>query len=69
MPNRPRAVTVGEGLAVLVAQPGPLEDSPVFERGAGGAEANVAAVLTQLGVPTAWISRVGDDGFGRYLVR
>lgn len=69
MSTRPRAVTVGEGLAVLVAQPGPLEDSTAFERGAGGAEANVATVLTQLGVPTAWISRVGDDGFGRYLVR
>ncbi|MFI6869798.1 sugar kinase [Nocardia sp. NPDC050406] len=69
MPARPRAVTVGEGLAVLVAQPGPLEDSRSFDRGAGGAEANVAAVLTQLGVETAWISRVGDDGFGRYLVR
>ncbi|NNH75299.1 sugar kinase [Nocardia uniformis] len=69
MSSRPRAVTVGEGLAVLVAQPGPLEDSPAFERGAGGAEANVATVLTQLGIETAWISRVGDDGFGRYLVR
>ncbi len=64
-----QAVTVGEGLAVLIARPGPLEDSPVFERGAAGAEANVAGVLTQLGVPTAWVSRVGDDGFGRYLVR
>ncbi|WP_245677642.1 sugar kinase [Nocardia acidivorans] len=64
-----RAVTIGEGLAVLIARPGPLEDSPTFERGAGGAEANVATVLAQLGVPTAWISRVGDDGFGRYLVR
>ncbi len=62
------AVTVGEGLAVLVAHPGPLEDSETFERTAGGAEANVAAVLAQLGVDTAWISRVGDDGFGRYLI-
>ncbi|MFI9511065.1 sugar kinase [Nocardia sp. NPDC052566] len=65
---RPRAVTVGEGLAVLVAHPGPLEESETFERTAGGAEANVATVLAQLGVDTAWISRVGDDGFGRYLV-
>lgn len=64
---RPRAVTIGEGLAVLVARPGPLEDSENFERTAGGAEANVATVLTQLAVDAAWISRVGDDGFGRYL--
>ena len=68
-PDRPRAVTVGEGLAVLVARPGPLADSDLFERTAGGAEANVATVLAQLNVDAAWISRVGDDGFGRYLLR
>ncbi|MGW4848982.1 sugar kinase [Nocardia brasiliensis] len=66
--TRPRAVTVGEGLAVLVAQPGPLEESDTFERTAGGAEANVATVLPQLGVDTAWLSRIGSDGFGRYLI-
>ncbi|MEU8895649.1 sugar kinase [Nocardia sp. NPDC048505] len=60
-------MTVGEGLAVLVARPGPLEESETFERTAGGAEANVATVLAQLGVEATWLSRVGDDGFGRYL--
>lgn len=65
----PRAVCVGEGLVVLVAEPGPLEDSDTFHRMSGGAEANVASVFAQLGVDAAWISRVGDDGFGRYLVR
>ncbi|GGK67357.1 sugar kinase [Nocardia camponoti] len=65
---QPRAVTVGEGLAVLVAAPGPLEASDSFDRSAGGAEANVATVLAQLDVSAAWLSRVGDDGFGRYLV-
>ncbi|MGF6889053.1 2-dehydro-3-deoxygluconokinase [Nocardia sp. GAS34] len=68
-PPRIRAITVGEGLAVLIARPGPLEDSLTFDRTAGGAELNVATVLTQLGIGTAWVSRVGDDGFGRYLVR
>ncbi|MGY0498013.1 sugar kinase [Nocardia sp. FBN12] len=66
--TQPRAVTVGEGLAVLIAGAGPLEQSAQFDRGAGGAEANVAVVLAQLGVSAAWLSRVGDDGFGRYLV-
>ncbi len=66
---RPSAVTLGEGLAVLVARPGPLEDSATFERTAGGAEANVATVLAQLDIGAGWISRVGNDGFGRYLVR
>lgn len=64
----PRAVCVGEGLVVLVAEPGPLEDSATFHRSAGGAEANVARVFRELGVDASWISRVGDDGFGRYLV-
>lgn len=68
-PIRPRAVTLGEGLAVLIAQPGPLEDSATFDRAAGGTEANVAMVLAQLDVEAGWISRVGNDGFGRYLVR
>jgi 2-dehydro-3-deoxygluconokinase len=68
-PAQPAAVTVGEGLAVLVAQPGPLEDSATFDRTAGGAEANVATVLAQLDVDAGWISRVGNDGFGRYLLR
>jgi 2-dehydro-3-deoxygluconokinase len=60
---------LGEGLAVLIAQPGPLEDSATFDRTAGGAEANVATVLAHFDVDAAWLSRVGDDGFGRYLVR
>ncbi|MDT5323666.1 MAG: 2-dehydro-3-deoxygluconokinase [Mycobacterium sp.] len=66
---RPRAVTIGEGLAVLVARPGPLEDCESFERTAGGAESNVATVLAQLDIAAGWISRIGDDGFGRYLVQ
>jgi 2-dehydro-3-deoxygluconokinase len=53
----------------LVARPGPLEDSATFDRMAGGTEANVAMVLAQLEIEAGWISRVGDDGFGRYLVQ
>jgi 2-dehydro-3-deoxygluconokinase len=63
------AVCIGETMAVLVPeQPGPLEDSEVFRRGVGGAESNVASALSALGVPTAWISRVGADGFGRLVI-
>lgn len=67
--SSPRVVCVGEGLVVLVAEPGALEDSASFSRSAGGAESNVARVLTQLDVSAAWVSRVGDDGFGRYILR
>ncbi|OIV39100.1 sugar kinase [Mangrovactinospora gilvigrisea] len=67
-PTAPRAVCVGETMAVLVPEtPGPLEHSASFRRMFGGAESNVARGLAALGVPAAWLSRVGDDGFGRHI--
>lgn len=71
-PARPqprRAVTFGEALVVLVqSDPGPLEDSAGFTRSLGGAELNVAVGLVAHGVETSMITRVGNDGFGRYVV-
>ncbi|MEV7023641.1 sugar kinase [Kitasatospora sp. NPDC093558] len=68
-PGPPAAVCVGESMAVLLPdRPGPLEAVDTFRLSVGGAESNVAGVLAALGVPTAWISRVGDDGFGRRLL-
>lgn len=56
-------------MAVLLpAAPGPLEDVEVFRRSVGGAESNVACGLAAHGIPAAWLSRVGDDGFGRRLL-
>jgi 2-dehydro-3-deoxygluconokinase len=54
-------------VTLLPEQPGPLEDAGLFRRGFGGAESNTACVLAALGVPAAWVSRVGADGFGRLL--
>lgn len=63
------AVCLGESMAVLIPEhAGPLEHAESFRRGFGGAESGVACGLAALGVPAAWLSRVGDDGFGRYLV-
>jgi 2-dehydro-3-deoxygluconokinase len=63
-----QVVCIGESMATLVPEaPGPLETVERFQRGVGGAESNVACGLAALGVPAAWISRVGDDGFGRLL--
>ncbi|MEE1782013.1 sugar kinase [Streptomyces sp. SP17BM10] len=68
-PGPPAAVCVGESMAVLLPdRPGPLEAVDSFRLSVGGAESNVAGALAALGVPTAWISRVGDDGFGRRLL-
>lgn len=67
-PSAPPHVTcLGEALIVLSAQRGPLERSSTFTRGAAGAEMNVATTLAALGIATSVITRVGDDGFGRYL--
>jgi 2-dehydro-3-deoxygluconokinase len=63
----PHITCLGEALIVLSAQRGPLETSSTFTRGAAGAEMNVATTLAALGVATSVITRVGDDGFGRYL--
>jgi 2-dehydro-3-deoxygluconokinase len=58
----------GEALTVLVQQqPGPLEHAETFGRSLGGAEANVAIALAGLNTPSSVVTRVGDDGFGRYI--
>ncbi|MFJ7207031.1 sugar kinase [Streptomyces sp. NPDC098789] len=63
-----QAVCLGESMAVLLADgPGPLDTVGAFRPSVGGAESNVACALASLGIPSAWISRVGDDGFGRRL--
>src|SRR2546425_7474716 len=65
----PRVVCIGESMAVLLPDvPGPLESVGSFALSVGGAESNVACALSALGVPSAWVSRVGADGFGRRLV-
>lgn len=61
-------LTVGEAMALLIAQaPGPLETVAGFTRAAAGAELNVAVGLARLGLRVAYLSRLGDDSFGRCL--
>lgn len=62
-------VTLGESMVTfLPSRPGRLADVPSFERAIGGAESNVACGLAAAGHRVAWVSRVGADGFGEYLV-
>ncbi|MEV6163260.1 sugar kinase [Streptomyces sp. NPDC052052] len=62
-------VCLGESMVTfLPSRPGRLADVPAFRRGIGGAESNVACVLAAAGHRTAWVSRVGTDGFGDHLV-
>ena len=66
--STPLAVCFGEGLVALVAATaGPLEDCRTFHRSLAGAEWNTAIALASAGIATAVVSRVGDDGFGRFL--
>lgn len=69
--DRPvEVVTLGECLMAFVAvRHGSLADATVFERHVAGAEANVAVGLVRLGHRTAYIGRVGADGFGSAIVR
>ena len=66
-----RKVTcLGEAMAVLIPD-GPVADGDgaAYTLSVGGAEANVACSLAALGVPVRWVGRVGDDRFGRVIVR
>ncbi|MER5441738.1 sugar kinase [Streptomyces sp. NPDC002790] len=65
----PDVVALGESMVTFrPAVPGRLADVPSFDRGIGGAESNVACVLAAAGHRSAWVSRVGADGFGDHLV-
>jgi 2-dehydro-3-deoxygluconokinase len=61
-------VTIGESMVLMVPETtGPLRHVDRFRRMIGGAESNVAIGLSRLGQKAGWISRVGQDEFGRYL--
>ncbi len=46
-----------------------LAEAPAFKKAPGGAPANVAVGLSRLGVQTAFMGKVGDDEFGRFLAQ
>lgn len=67
----PTVACLGEALIDFVADEAgvSLIDCPGFRKAAGGAVANVAVGLARLGVSTAFLGKVGDDAFGRFLER
>jgi 2-dehydro-3-deoxygluconokinase len=46
---------------------GLLRHTPSLRLGIAGAESNLAVGVVRLGVPAAWLGRVGDDEFGRLV--
>ena len=62
-------VGIGEAMVRLTPTPGEtLEAAAAFRVHVGGAEANVCAGLSHLGVATAWISRLPANPLGRRVV-
>lgn len=62
-------VTVGELLGQVTAdREGPLRPGAPAALSVCGAEATVAIGIRRLGIPAAYIGRVGDDAFGRMSV-
>lgn len=63
-------VTLGEAMAMFVAaQTGDLAEVESFTKRIAGAELNVAIGLARLGLNVGWVSRVGNDSFGRFTLQ
>lgn len=70
----PEVVCLGILVADVVAKPvermpgrGQLQPVERMELHLGGCAANTAVALAKLGIPTAVVGKVGQDGFGDYL--
>ncbi|WP_213880505.1 sugar kinase [Pseudomonas sp. dw_358] len=63
-------LSFGETMAMLVAdEPGDLAGVNHFHKRIAGADNNVAIGLARLGFNVAWLSRVGKDSLGRFVVQ
>lgn len=62
-------VTLGETMVLFVpTRTGLLRYANQFERYVAGAESNTAIGLSRIGHKTGWISRIGSDEFGEYIL-
>ncbi|SHJ78654.1 sugar kinase [Desulfofundulus thermosubterraneus] len=65
----PEVVTLGETMVLMNPDSsGPLKYVTRFTKQIGGAESNFAIGVVRLGHGAGWISRVGNDEFGKYIV-
>jgi len=63
-------VTFGETMALLMPnQYKGIEHASLFESSFGGAESNVAIGLARLGVKSGWFGHLGNDPFGRRIMK
>jgi len=62
-------ITIGEAMAMFVAtNTGELSAVDQFMKRVAGAELNVATGLARLGLKVGWVSRVGNDSFGQFVL-
>ena len=62
-------ITIGDALITFNPQAkGPMKYVNTFERKVGGAELNFAIGCARLGLQTGWVSRLGNDEFGKYIL-
>ncbi|QWU15988.1 2-dehydro-3-deoxygluconokinase [Paenibacillus sophorae] len=62
-------VTFGEAMAMFIAdRPGELHQIERFTKALAGAETNVSTGLARLGFGMRWISKVGNDAFGKFII-
>ena len=62
-------LSFGETMAMFVAeQTGELAQVAQFHKRIAGADSNVAIGLSRLGFNVAWLSRVGNDSLGRFVI-
>ncbi|UVM53028.1 sugar kinase [Pseudomonas sp. B21-015] len=62
-------LSFGETMAMFVAeQHGELADVGQFHKRIAGADSNVAIGLSRLGFNVAWLSRVGADSLGKFVI-
>lgn len=63
-------ITFGEAMAMFIADsPGPLHANRQFTMELAGAETNVAIGLAKLGLNVGFVSKVGTDAFGRFIIQ
>ena len=61
-------ITLGEPMVVFMADaPGSLEDAEHFSKGMAGAEMNVAIGLSRLEHDVMYLTKLGNDPFGKYM--
>lgn len=62
-------ITFGEAMAMFIAdQIGELHKATNFTLALAGAETNVSVGLSRLGYKVGWVSKVGDDPLGKFII-